>query len=306
MTGGLCNALSLLGIRFLSLPVGRKPFGTRFSGPYIVVRKVGACNYVIGTPERRQKTRLCHINLLKGYVEWDPANPVGCVTVPLSARESEEEGSTPESVDAWLYNSRECEQLQKSLTHLTEAQAQDVMALVSDHPSLVRDRLGLMSLVSMMWILVWRLLLNNIRIGCLLVRRRFIRRYILEIGAIEPGSGEWSSPVVLIPKSDGTSRLCVDYRKVNAVTKTDAYPIHRIEDCIDRIGQAKFVTKLDLLKGYWQVPLSEWARDFSAFATHDALYRCRVFAFWHEERPRYFSAAYEFGHGWFGSCGDVY
>ena len=68
---------------------------------------------MISTPERRQKTRLCHINLFKGYVERDPANPVGCVTVALSSRESEEECSMPEPVDAWLDNCRACEQLQK-------------------------------------------------------------------------------------------------------------------------------------------------------------------------------------------------
>ena len=112
--------------------------------------------------------------------------------------------------------------------------------------------------------------------------------YMLKIGAIEPGSGEWSSPVVLIPKSDGTSRLCIDYRKVNAVIKTNAYPIPRIEDCIDRIGQANFVTKLDLLKGYWQVPLSERAQDVSAFAPHDALYLCRVLPFGMKNAPTTF------------------
>ena len=102
---------------------------------------------------------------------------------------------------------------------------------------------------------------------------------MLEIGAIEPGSGGWSSPVVLIPKSDGTLRFCTDYHKVNTVSKTDAYPVARIEDCIDRIGQAQYVSKLDLLKGYWQVPLTERARDISAFVTHNALYRCHILPF---------------------------
>ncbi|KAJ8353232.1 hypothetical protein SKAU_G00207990 [Synaphobranchus kaupii] len=187
-------------------PVGRERFGTRFSGPYMVVRKVGACNYVISTPERRQKTRLCHINLLKLYVERDTANPVGCIVVVPSDREREEGFLAPEPVGARLDNSRACEQLQEQLKHLLKAQAQDVMALVAAHPSLFRDRPGLTSLVE-----------HDVDTGGVMPMKQHPYRlppfkkekvreeveYMLEIGAIEPGSGEWSSPVVLIPKSDG-------------------------------------------------------------------------------------------------------
>ena len=87
----------------------------------------------------------------------------------------------------------------------------------------------------------------------------FLRKevgYMLEHGIIEPSQSNWSSPCLLVPKSDGSYRFCTDYRKVNSVTKSDSYPIPRVEDCIDRIGCAKYVTKLDLLKGYWQVPLT--------------------------------------------------
>ncbi|KAJ8333799.1 hypothetical protein SKAU_G00411180 [Synaphobranchus kaupii] len=187
-------------------PVGRERFGTRFSGPYMVVRKVGACNYVISTPERRQKTRLCHINLLKLYVERDTANPVGCIVVVPSDREREEGFLAPEPVGARLDNSRACEQLQEQLKHLLKAQAQDVMALVAAHPSLFRNRPGLTSLVE-----------HDVDTGGVMPMKQHPYRlppfkkekvreeveYMLEIGAIEPGSGEWSSPVVLIPKSDG-------------------------------------------------------------------------------------------------------
>ncbi|XP_068209105.1 uncharacterized protein [Palaemon carinicauda] len=56
----------------------------------------------------------------------------------------------------------------------------------------------------------------------------------------------WSSPIVLVKKPDGQFHTCVDYRKVNANTKNDSFPLPRIEDCLDRIGPAKFITKLDL------------------------------------------------------------
>ena len=58
--------------------------------------------------------------------------------------------------------------------------------------------------------------------------------------------------------------MCTDYRKVNSVTKTDSFPVPRIDDRIDNIGQAKYVTKFDLLKGFWQIPLTDRAEEISA------------------------------------------
>ena len=73
--------------------------------------------------------------------------------------------------------------------------------------------------------------------------------------------------MVLVPKKDGGKRLCVDYRKLNLVTKADPYPITRIEDMIDDIGQASYITALDLTKGYWQVPVAKASQEKTAFVT---------------------------------------
>ena len=96
---------------------------------------------------------------------------------------------------------------------------------------------------------------------------------------IEPTHSDWSSPCLLVPKSDGSSRFCTDYRKVNEVTKTDTHPLPRMEDCIDHVGSAKYVSKFDLMKGYWQVPLTPRAVEVSAFVTPDGLYAYKVMPF---------------------------
>lgn len=75
-------------------------------------------------------------------------------------------------------------------------------------------------------------------------------KYFTEWLAVSSQSA-WSSTCLLVPKSDGSFRFCTDYRKIDAVTKPDSFPLPRIDDCIDKVGPAKFVTKLDLLKGYW-------------------------------------------------------
>ncbi len=70
-----------------------------------------------------------------------------------------------------------------------------------------------------------------------LVRKEI--KYKLDHKIIEPSQSEWSSPVILVPKPAGSQRLCIDYRKVNSITKTDSYAIPKIDDCIDKIGKAK-------------------------------------------------------------------
>ena len=116
--------------------------------------------------------------------------------------------------------------------------------------------------------------------------------YMLHNGIIEPSSSEWSSPCVLVSKPDGSYRFYKDFRCFNAVTVTDSYPIPWIDDCIDRIGPAKFVSTLGLLKGYWQVPLTERAKKLSAFVTPRIL-PLQGNALWHEKRSSHLSAAYQ-------------
>ena len=102
---------------------------------------------------------------------------------------------------------------------------------------------------------------------------------MLQHGIAEPSASSWSSPCLLVEKSDHTLRFCTDLRKVNSVTKPDCYPLPRLDDCIDRVGSADFVTKLDILNGYWQVSPTDRAREISAFVTSDDFCQYTVMAF---------------------------
>ena len=112
--------------------------------------------------------------------------------------------------------------------------------------------------------------------------------YMLAHDIINLSNSEWSSPCVLVPKPDGSIRFCTDYRRVNAITKGDTYPLPRILDCIDSVGNAKYVTKIDLLKGYWCVPLTKRAREISAFVMPFGLYSYNVMAFGLKNAPARF------------------
>ena len=82
--------------------------------------------------------------------------------------------------------------------------------------------------------------------------------------------------------------MCMDYHKVNCVTKTDTFSIPRIDDCIDNIGHAKYVTKFDLQRGFWQIPLTGKAKEISAFVTPDGLYQYKVMPFGMKSSPATF------------------
>jgi len=95
---------------------------------------------------------------------------------------------------------------------------------------------------------------------------------MLASGVIEPSLSPWASPVCLVKKKDDTYRLCVDYRKVNAVSKKDAFPIPDIHDALDHLRGDRYFATFDLLSGYWQLGMTERAKEASAFCTRRGLF----------------------------------
>ena len=87
---------------------------------------------------------------------------------------------------------------------------------------------------------------------------------MLENGVIEPSNSDWSSPIVMA-KRNGKYRFCLDFRKVNEVTKKDAYPLPYMSVILDRLRAAKYISTLDLTKAFHQVPLSESSKPITAF-----------------------------------------
>jgi hypothetical protein len=102
---------------------------------------------------------------------------------------------------------------------------------------------------------------------------------MLQMGIIKESVSNWASPIILVDKPDGSVRFVIDYRKVNAISENDAFPLPRVDDLIELIGRAKFITKIDISKAFWQIPLSQESQSISSFITPFGLYHFTVMPF---------------------------
>ncbi|GBN82352.1 Transposon Ty3-G Gag-Pol polyprotein [Araneus ventricosus] len=108
-----------------------------------------------------------------------------------------------------------------------------------------------------------------------LARKEETKRLVNEMvenGIIEESSGPWASPIVLVKKKDGSTRFCVDYRKLNEIAVNDSYPLPRIDDTLDALNGSQWFTTLDLKSGYWQVEIRPEDREKTAFTTGQGLW----------------------------------
>ena len=250
-----------VGDRVLVLvPSSECKFLAKWQGPYEVVERMGPVNYKVRRPGRRKGENIYHINLLKPWHEPVPVplpalftslSPQGPPDVPIGEDLSPRQRQEVREL-LGRYNDRFSE-LPGHTTVLRHDIITEPGKVVRQRPYRVPE-----------------------------ARRQAIKEEVekmLRLGVIEESHSPWSSPIVLVPKPDGSLRFCNDFRKLNEVSKFDSYPMPRTDEMIERLGPARFISTLDLTKGYWQVPLTDRAKAKTAFATPQGLFQYTMMPF---------------------------
>ncbi len=233
------------------------------------------------------------MNMLKLYHEraraTEDVSSVAAVTPVGHVRIDDADSSFERT--ARLNNSEILLTIEQRLSYLPKQQRQDIILLINQYPALFADTPSQTTAIVHDIEIEGSTPIRQHPYHVNPVKREIMKeevKYLLDQGLAVPSSSPWSSPCILVPKPDGTYRFCTDYRKINSVTKPDSFPMPRMEDCIDRVGGARLVTKLDLLKGYWQVPLTARASEVSAFVTPDDFLNYTVMAFGMRNAPATF------------------
>ncbi|KAI2645035.1 Transposon Ty3-G Gag-Pol polyprotein [Labeo rohita] len=237
------------------VPSSACKFLASWQGPYTVLEKLGPVTYRVRQPGKRQTEQLYHINLLKKWVGTRDQLAALSLTEPVVVDVN---------------------------PHLSAAQKTELQHLVSQFTDMFSSQPGQTNVVQ-----------HDIRTPPgVIVRQRPYRvpearrqaieeevQQMLKLGVIEPSRSPWSSPIVIVPKPDGTLRFCNDFRRLNEVSEFDGYPMPRVDGLLDRLGRTRYIATQDLTKGYWQVPLSETAKPKTAFSTPSGHWQYRTLPF---------------------------
>ena len=256
------------------LPTSTNKLLAQWQGPYKVKDRVGNVNYLVEMHDRRKKHQIFHVNMLK---KWHtPAMDA------YLAMEDSPDVDNEEDMPVWNENDTLTEDKPTMGSQLNMKQRQELEKLLYEYREVMKNKPGKTTIAE-----------HAIDTGPATPVRlppyRLPHVYkdavykeiqdMLQAGMIEPSTSCWASPIVPVRKKDGSIRLCVDYRRLNSVSKHDAYPMPRIDDIIDRIGEAKYISALDLTRGYWQVPMSAADHHKTAFTTPMGLFQFTVMPF---------------------------
>ena len=262
------------------LPTSSNKLLAQWQGPYTVEKRVSDVTYQVDMSNKRKRHRVFHVNMLR---QWHDQQPTDSSLWVDDTEEAEDE------IPVW---GKDDTCVQWNLPpHLDEMQKRSLHGLLKEFEDTLKSKPGRTRMIE-----------HSIHTGSAQAIRlppyRLPYAYrdvitkelkeMLEDGVISRSTSEWAAPVVLITKKNGEIRFCVDYRRLNSISRTDSYPMPRVDELIDRLGSANYISTLDLSRGYWQVPMSAQSRAKTAFVTSYGLFEFNVMPFGLQGAPSTF------------------
>ena len=281
----------------LLLPTKHNKLELKWQGPFEVKRVVGPCNYSI---EVGNNTKTYHTNMLKKYFEREQVDEVGVFQCAVASVVEEEEPYDLDEEDKGqpkmeVPNLVQTEGLKDVILCdiLDKDKTDELRNVLSTFGDVLTDVPGRTNIYEYDLKLTSDVPIRKKPYAVPQAMRRTLKEEVeamLKAGIVEPSDSPYSSPPLVVKKKDGSNRYCVDFRALNNVTVFDAEPMPRLDDLFQEIGSAcTFVSKIDLTKGYWQIPLTEGTKAKTAFPTELGLMQFTVLPFGLQCAPSAFS-----------------
>lgn len=214
----------------LLLPSSTSKLLAKWQGPYTILKKI---TYKIHHPDKGKESQVYHVNLIK---EWHEKMPEGKRALIACKVAPEDEGDDNQVDDEAVKHSQSV----VSLDHLESYQREKLEEVLAEYPDLFRLEPGRTKVLEHIIHLTDT---NPIRHRPYSVPESLVTplkkeiQLMRDLGVIESSTSVWSSPIVLVPKKDGSLRLCLDFRRHNSISKFDAYPMPRNDELVERIGR---------------------------------------------------------------------
>uniref|UniRef100_A0A1A8AE95 Integrase p58-like C-terminal domain-containing protein n=2 Tax=Nothobranchius furzeri TaxID=105023 RepID=A0A1A8AE95_NOTFU len=215
-------------------PVAEHALSVKFTGPFPVIKKLTNTTYLIQTSDRRRKERVCHVNMLKRYHSpLSSAEPPSeeKVCAAFASEPIPEEDVPPQldkSVGPRLENSQVLAQLHTKLDYLEPSVRHELLELINAHLTLFSDVPSRTHLIEHDVVTTGDKPIKQHPYLANPLKRKLMKQeteYLIKNGLARPSHSPRSSPCLVEQKPDGTPRFITDYRKLNAVTIPDAYPL---------------------------------------------------------------------------------
>lgn len=285
----------------LLLPTDHNKLLMQWKGPFRVVEKRGSVDYCI---EMGGGNKTFHVNMLKKYIERkgqdnsaddDGCGLIECVATAVIQDDENEDAqplTTAEEIELPRMKSKESmKDVRLNLT-LTEEQQQQLKRILRNYKDILTDLPGTTDMGEHVIKLTTEQPLRMKPYPLPHSLRDTVKKEVqdmLKMDIIERSDSPYSSPVVLVSKKDGSTRFCIDFRRLNKITQFDAEPMPNAEEIFVKLAKDNFFTKIDLTKGYWQIAVKPEDRPKTAFTTPDGLYQFRKMPFGLINAPATFS-----------------
>lgn len=260
----------------LLLPCKTNKLELAWRGPYTVEERIGEADYKVKVGN---KMKLFHANLLKRYYAREVS--IATVAVIDDKEEWEVVATTHENIPTIPLVAEEGPGDIK-LDPKAPEMHEPLLSLAQEHPRTMTDLPLRTSLMVCEIQLESDKPVRTPQFPLPFSQRETIKEEVdamLKMGVIEKCASPYSSPIVLVKKKDGKVRFCVDFRRLNQLVVFDAEPMPDVEYLFSKLGRAKYLSKLDLTKGYWQVPMHPDHKAKTAFTTPQGQYQWTVMPF---------------------------